>query len=77
MGLSRSLVDGDHENSRWCYIDGRDVSCRSGDFLSYFFVYFDPIFLFGFSHFYSFFLTIMVIICVFIYLLICLVSIAF
>ena len=62
MGLSRSLVDVDHENGRWFYVDGHDVGCHSGDFLSYFFMYFDPILLFGFSYFYSWCLTIMVVI---------------
>ena len=62
MGLLRSLVDVDHENGRRCYVDGCDVGFRSGDFLSYFFMYFDPIFLFGFSDFYSFCLTVMVVI---------------
>ena len=67
MGLSRSLVDVDHVSSRWCYVDGRDVGCHSGDSLSYFFMYFDPIFLFGFLDFYSFCLTVMVVICFFLY----------
>ena len=61
MGLSRSLVDVDHENDRWCY-----VGCRSDDLLSYFFMYFNPILLFGFSDFYSFCLTVMVVFFMFI-----------
>ena len=60
MGLSRSLVDVDYVSGRWCYVDGHDVGYRSGDFLSYFFMYFDPILFFGFSYFNSFCLTIMV-----------------
>ena len=39
------LVDVDYVSGRWCYVDGRDVSCHSGDFLSYYFMFFDLIFL--------------------------------
>ena len=67
MGLLRSLIGVDHENVQWCYVHGCDVDGRSGDFLSYLFLYFDPILLFGFFllDFYSFCLTIMVVICFF------------
>ena len=65
MGLLRLLVDVDHVSGQWCYVDRRDVGCRSGDFLSYCFMYFDVILVFGFSDFYSFCLTVMVVICFF------------
>ena len=45
---------------RWCYVDGRDVGCRGGDFLSYCFMFFDLILVFGFLDFYRFGLTVMV-----------------
>ena len=63
MGLPRSLIDVDYVSGRWCYVDGCDVGCRGGDFLSYCFMFFDLVLVFGFSDFYSFCLTVMVIFC--------------
>ena len=63
MGLPRSLVDVNYVSSRRCYVDGNDVGFRSGHFLSYCFMFFDLILVFEFLGFYSFCLTVMVIIC--------------
>ena len=62
MGLSRSSVDVGYENGRWCYVDGHDVICRSGEFISFFCACISTILIFGFfKDFYSFCLTVMVI----------------
>ena len=65
MGLLRSLVDVDYENGQWCYVNGGNVDCLSGDSLSYFCLCIGTILLFVFLDFYSFCLTFMVVICVF------------
>ena len=48
MGFFRSLVDVDYVSGQRCYVDGRDVGCHSGHFLSYYFMFFDLILVFGF-----------------------------